>query len=388
MLLKNAQTILPNREIDFCSITVANGNIFRVSKEDNNETGFDRIIDLEGARLFPGFVDVHNHGAVGVDANDADADALYEVSRFLAKRGVTAWLPTFVPDSEANYQKSIGAVDELMRTQDAREPAARVLGVHYEGPFVSEKQCGALRVRYFKDFANGDEVKSLPRLKAKNARHLITLAPEIPGGIELIKELKRQDWIVSIGHTRAEIETLDAACAAGARHLTHFFNAMTGLHHRNVGVVGWALGKAEMGFDIIADGVHVHPKMLELAIKTKHSDKVTLISDSVSPTGLGDGDFEIWGEKISVIKGKTQNERESIAGSVITVLDAVKNLLALGFSASEVSNMASLNPARLLKLEKEYGSIEIGNRADLVAIDQNGEVNMTFVGGRIAYSKN
>ena len=384
LILKNARVVVPDNLLENASVAISGNKISGINQSENN---FNETTDLQGARLFAGFIDVHNHGAVGVDANDADADGLHQVSMFLAKNGVTAWLPTLVPDSIESYQKSIDAIDELMETQDAREPAARVLGVHYEGPFVSEKQCGALRVQFFKDFAKGNELNSLPKLKAENAPHLITLAPEIRGGIELIKELTAKGWIVSIGHTRAEVETLDAACRAGARHLTHFFNAMTGLHHRNVGVVGWALTEEKMGFDIIADGVHVHPKIVELAVKTKGYQKVTLISDSVAPTGLGDGDFEIWGEKISVVNGKTQNERGSIAGSVITVLDAVKNLLALGFSAGEVSKMASLNPARLLKLEKELGSIEIGRRADLVAIDPNGEVKMTLVGGRIAYLK-
>jgi N-acetylglucosamine-6-phosphate deacetylase len=272
-----------------------------------------------------------------------------------------------------------------MRTQDQREPAARVLGVHYEGPFVSEKQCGALRTRYFKTFANGNEIADLPKLKTPGAIHLTTLAPEIEGGINLIKELKKQGWTVSIGHTRAEIETLDAACESGARHLTHFYNAMSGLHHRDVGVAGWGLTKDEMTLDIIADNVHVHPEILKFTHGAKGAGKISLISDSVSPTGLGDGEFEIWNEKISVINGKTRNERGSIAGSVITMRDAVNNMLALGIAASEVSQMASQNPARVIGIETEYGSIETGKRADLVALQANGEVRLTIIGGRIAF---
>ena len=383
---KDEKIVFPEGLLTPNWISLENGQIAQISSNVETENA-ESVLDLAGARLFAGFIDVHNHGAVGIDCNQTDADGLHEVSKFLAKNGVTAWLPTLVPDSMENYQRSIEAIDKLMQTQDAREPAARVLGVHYEGPFVSEKQCGALRTRFFKDFARGDELDSLPRLKTENARHLITLAPEIAGGIELIRELKTRGWIVSLGHTRAEVATLDAACAAGARHLTHFFNAMTGLHHRNLGVAGWALTKEEMGFDIIADGIHVHPKIIELAVKTKGAERVTLISDSVAPTGLGDGRFEIWGEKISVVNGQTKNERGSIAGSVITLRDAAQNLLALGFSAGEVSKMASLNPARLLQIEQNYGSIEIGKRADLVAIDQNGEIKMTLIGGRIAYSK-
>jgi N-acetylglucosamine-6-phosphate deacetylase len=160
---------------------------------------------------------------------------------------------------------------------------------------------------------------------------------------------------------------------------------MTGLHHREVGVVGWALGKKDVTFDIIADGVHVAAQILKLAVESKSADKVSLISDAVLPTGLGDGEFEIWGEKVSVAGGKTQNERGSIAGSVITMHDAVKQMLALGFSESDVSKMASANPAKLLGLEKTHGSIEEGKRADLVALDTEGNVRLTVINGNVAY---
>lgn len=379
LLLKNATVILPDRELSNSSIVISNGKISRI-----NENGFEsKSLDLQGASLFPGFIDIHIHGAIGVDANDADAEGLRRAAKFLAGKGVTAWLPSLVPDSTDNYQKSIAAMDEIMQTQDVEQSSgARVLGVHYEGPFVSEKQCGALRTRFFRTFSG--EI-GLPRLSAENAIHLTTLAPEIAGGIELIKKLRAENWIVSIGHTRADVETLDAALTVGARHLTHFFNAMSGLHHRDVGVVGWGLGEENVTFDIIADGVHVAPPMLRFAARTKTPAKTVLISDAVSPAGLGDGEFEIWGEKIAVKNGKTENERGSIAGSVITMLDAVRMMLKLGFSAPEVAQMAALNPARVLGIENDYGSIEIGKRADLTALDADGNAVLTIIGGRIAH---
>ena len=212
---------------------------------------------------------------------------------------------------------------------------------------------------------------------------MTTFAPEIEGGVELVRELVSQGWIASIGHTRADVTTLDEAFAAGARHCTHFFNAMTGIHHRDVGVAGWALANREVTFDIIADGIHVNPKMLEWACRSKTVDGVSLISDSVAPTGRGDGEFELWGETIAVEKGRTQNERGSIAGSVITMLDAVRMMRSLGFSDADVSKMASPNPAKLLGIDGSYGSIEVGKRADLVAMDENGDVAWTMVGGKM-----
>ncbi len=383
VLLKNGAIISQNQTAEKNSILIQDNQIGQILSESETENvSFEQVFDLQGAELYAGFIDIHNHGAVGVDVNTASVGDLRKVSKFLAAKGVTAWLPTLVPDADENYAKTIKAIDELMQTQDGREPAAQVLGVHYEGPFVSEKMCGALRTQFFKSFKNGDEAAKLPKLKNKDAIHLITLAPEVENGIELIRELRNQNWIVSIGHTKADFQILEKAFEAGAKHLTHFFNAMTGLHHREIGVVGWGLMKKDVSFDIIADGVHVHPQMLKFAFDCKTSENLMLISDSVSPTGLGDGDFEIWNEKVSVAGGKTRNERGSIAGSVITMLDAFKMFQSLEISPSEISKMTSLNPARLLGIEQTHGSIKVGKRADLVAIDENGNIKLVLIGGK------
>ena len=388
MLLTNATLVLPERELENSAVLIERDRIARIlNPAEAAAIRDDQIIDLKNARLFAGFIDVHNHGAVGVDVNAASARELSEMSKFLAANGVTAWLPTFVPDSAANYQTGAAAVDELIKEQDESDQiAARAVGVHYEGPFVNEKQCGALQVEFFKTFADGDELSVLPTLKNPNARHLITVAPEIANGIELVKRLVQQNWIVAIGHTRAEISVLDRAFAAGARHITHFFNQMTGLHHRDLGVVGWGLANENVTVDIIADGIHVAPAILKLAHRLKTTENMILISDSIKPAGLGDGDFMVWNERISVTNGQTRNRRGSLAGSVITMLDAVKTMLSLKIPACEVSQMASLNPARLLNLESDYGSIETGKRADLTALDNHGNVVLTVIGGRIAHS--
>lgn len=379
-LLKNASLISKDKILKNTSLVFHHHGIIEIT---NKPAEADLELDLKNENLYPGFIDIHNHGAVGIDVNTATVDGLHKVSKFLATKGVTAWLPTFVPDATENYQKVIDAIDDLISEQDEREPAARILGVHYEGVFANEKMCGALRPQFFKTFKNGNEVSEIPRLKTPNAIHLTTLAPEIEGGIELIRELKKQGWIVSVGHTRADFETLEKARDAGASHVTHLFNAMTGVHHREVGVAGWALTDREMSCEIIADGVHVHPKMLKFAYQNKTAEKLALVSDSVAPTGLGDGSFELWSEKISVVNGRTQNERGSIAGSVITMQDAVKQMLELGISAPEVSKMASLAPARVLGIEKSFGSVEVGKRADLIALDKDGKVTLTIIGGRI-----
>lgn len=378
MLIRNAMVAFGGKEADGW-LLIQNGIVAAVGHGVSEESGAD-VFDASGNWVVPGFVDVHNHGAVGVDVNAADVDGLVAVAEFLARNGVTAWMPTIVPDSDENYRRIIDVIDRLMEIQ-TEMPIAQAVGVHYEGVFANETMCGALRPEYFKkggqwSVAGGQ----LPKLR--EGVHFTTLAPEVDGGLELIRGMVADGWIASIGHTKASVEILDQAFAAGARHLTHFYNAMTGLHHRDVGVVGWAFANKDLTFDIIADGIHVHPKPLEFACRAKGCDKVSLISDSVAPTGLGDGEFELWGERISVKNGRTQNERGSIAGSVITMHDAVRQMFALGFSTDEIEQMATLNPARLLGLEDSRGSLEAGKRADVVFLNAQHLIEAAWVGGK------
>ena len=214
---------------------------------------------------------------------------------------------------------------------------------------------------------------------------MITLAPEVEGGVELISELHKRGWVISIGHTRAGIPLLEAAFANGARHMTHFMNAMAPLHHRNPGPINWGLSRDDVTCDMIADGIHLDPSMLRLLVKVKGSNRLSLISDSIAAAGKGDGEYQIWGETITVKNGRTSNAAGSIAGSVISMSDAVRMMCSLGFSAVEVAQMASLNPARLLRIDHECGSIEEGKRADLVAIDADGSVKLTIVGGEVVF---
>ena len=381
VVIKGGSFVTPYGKFETPVLLIENGRVSDMSVMGNGLRP-DTVLDAAGLTVYPGFIDVHNHGAIGVDVNEADAEALLRVGEYLARCGVTAWLPTLVPDSDETYARVIGEIDQVMEEQKDRR-TAQVLGVHYEGVFANEKMCGALRPEYFKKFT-GPEVAALPR--PKHGVCMTTFAPEVDGGIDLVRELVRQDWIPSIGHTKADFATLDAAFDNGARHITHFFNAMTGVHHRDLGVAGWGLAKEGVTFDIIADGIHVDRQMLSLACRSKGVDNVSLISDSVAPTGLGDGEFELWGETISVENGRTRNERGSIAGSVITMRDGVNNVLGLGFSESDVASMASMNPARLIGVDTLAGSIEPGKRADLVALDESGEVRWTMIGGRMVES--
>ena len=388
-LLRRARIVTPQRTIEDADLLIASGVIARILESSSNASiDAESEIDLRGQTLFPGFIDVHIHGAAGVDTMDARADDLRRVAEFLARHGVTSWLPTLVPASAEQYGQAIRAIEELVAVEqrgDSASPGARALGVHYEGPFVNSEQCGALHREHFRSFKSLNDLDTLPTVALENAKHMMTLAPEVEGGIELISELNRRGWTVSIGHTRANRNVLDEARHAGAHHMTHFMNAMTPLHHRDLGAVGWGLIHDDVTIDLIADSIHLDREVLRLITRSKGIERVSLISDAIAAAGQGDGDYKIWGEKISVTNGRTSNDRGSIAGSVITMLDAVRMMLSLGLSEPEVARLASLNPARLLGIDHECGSIEEGKRADLAALDENQKVRLTMIGGVVAH---
>ncbi len=382
-LITNARIVQPDRIRDSGSVLIEAGRIARLSDEASPNVAGAVVHNLNGATLYPGFIDVHIHGSSGIDTMEASADELRLVSRFLATRGVTGWLPTLVPAAEEEYANAVQAIEGSIghHEEGNSEIGARVLGVHYEGPFVSDLQCGALHTNFFRTYSSPADVTALPVPAVAGAVKMMTVAPEIEGGLELISELASQGWIISLGHTRATPAVLDSAWAAGARHMTHFMNAMPPLHHRNPGPVGWGLARDEVTCDIIADGIHLDPSMLKLLLKLKSSERLTLISDAIAAAGMGDGKYQIWGETISVSEGRTSNLHGSIAGSVITMLDAVRMMRSLGVSEMEVARMAATNPARLLRVDHECGSIALGKRADLVALEANAEVRFVIVGG-------
>src|SRR5215203_5586358 len=374
--LCNARIVLPERLVEPASITIDHDSITSI---EQNAIFTEGDLELGGATLFPGFIDVHIHGSLGVDVMDASPSELSQVSEYLASQGVTGWLPTFVPASDENYASAVAAISESVGSG-----GARVLGVHYEGPFVNSAQCGALHTEYFKSYSGPDDLSFLHT--PENAVRMITLAPEVSGGVELVRELHARGWVISIGHTRAELKVLDDACDSGAKHMTHFMNAMAPLHHRTPGPIAWGLSRDDVTFDLIADGIHLDPYMLRLLLKMKGARGISLISDAIAAAGKGDGDYQIWGETISVRNGRTANASGSIAGSVISMLDAVRLLRSLGVSDVDLAQMAATTPARLLGLEAVCGSIEVGKRADLVALDEHGNVKLTIVAGNVAFT--
>lgn len=392
LLLHNARVVLEGG-VQRGGVLVHERRIAHVFTQDKTPTGLSAndSIDLAGAYLAPGMIDIHIHGSAGVDVQATDAAGLTKLSEFLLAEGVTGYFATFVPSDERGYREAIAAIDSYAAQQNEAERnnkpqvAARILGIHFEGPFVSEHRCGALRREHFRTY-DGDP-RSLDLFLGESSRtpRLMTLAPEIQGGLELTRELTRNGVRAFIGHSQSDLATLDLAFEAGARHITHFPNALDPLHHRKPGAVAWGLLRDDVTLDCIADFHHVHPLMLRLMYQSKSADRMALISDAIKPAGLGDGEFSVWGEGITVRNGRTSLARQpgeaTIAGSVITMRQALKNIVDLGVPVHEAVRMATLVPARAAGVENEHGSIKEGLRADLIAFDDEFSVGLATIGG-------
>lgn len=310
----------------------------------------------EGAKnssSFPGFVDLHLHGAFGVDVLTASAADMDRLASGLAARGVSGFLPTLVPQPLDEMAVTVARLSAWMkprRSGDGR--GALPLGIHFEGPFVSAARCGAL---HRKDFLDGTDARAMGAFfeiaAGASGRGMTTLAPEIPGGIAVVKEFVKRGFVVSIGHTEADVATLDAALAAGARHMTHFGNAMKPLHHREAGPVGWGLITDGVTVDVIADGHHLSKEMLRLVLKAKGESRVALISDAMPAAGLADGAYAIWGETLTVKDGAARNAAGALAGSTALLDDCVTRLASIGVPADSARRMAADVPRRILDAE-------------------------------------
>ena len=397
LFLSNATIALEDR-LERGGILISNGRIKEVIAGEGEPGGAVNRIDLDGAYLAPGMIDIHIHGSAGVDVMEADSASLRKLSEFLLSEGVTGYFATLVPTDDRGYRSAHAEIASYINQQNEAEQngggpsGARLLGVHFEGPFVSKARSGALASSHFREY-DGDrraiEIFTNHASATATVARLMTLAPEIKGGIDLISELSRQGVRVFIGHSQADLETLDRAAEAGARHITHFPNALDPLHHRKPGAVGWGLARRDVTVDCIADFQHVHPLMLELILQSKTADHVALISDAILPTGLGDGEYSVWGERISVRDGKTAlaagPAKGTIAGSVITMSQALKNIISLGVEIDKAVRMATIVPARAAGVDQEIGSIKIGKRADLIALDKDFNVRVGIIDGKVAF---
>ncbi len=340
------------------------------------------IIDYHGFWVTPGLIDVHLHGARGKEAMDGEAESIREMARHQASCGVTGFFPTTLTASQEALLRAI----ETVRRASKESLPSEVLGVHLEGPYISQKRKGAQDPKYVREI-NQKELQDLKSVLG-DLKTLVTLAPEVGQNLTYIPELVKSGWTVSVGHSDATYDEACKAFSAGANHATHLFNAWREFHHREPGGIGAALDEDQVFVELIADGIHIHPSFIRLAIFRKGVDRVCLITDSLKEVGLPDGTYT-WGELQVVLQGREIRLKDSgvLAGSVLHLNHGVRNVLSwTGLSVPEVVRMATLTPAKSVGLEASVGSLEPGKKANVAVFDRNFETVATFVRGEKVYS--
>ena len=340
-------------------------------------------LDAKGNYVIPGLVDMHIHGYMGEDASDGSFEGLKTMARGVAKNGVTSFLPTTMTVSYDELRLAFSQIRRAMEESrlDSWDGAA-VVGANAEGPFINVSKKGAQAAEHVKpgDPAFLKEFADVIRV--------FTIAPEVEGNLDCIREMARDtSMLISMGHTAANFEQAQAGIEAGVRHVTHLFNAQTGLLHRDPGVVGAALLDSRVSCELIADTFHVHKALFQLVASLK-GEQMVLITDCTRAGGMPDGEYTLGGQPIFVKGIECRLKDGTIAGSVLKLNEAVRNVLAnTDLTISQAVNMASLNPARRIGLSASKGSIEAGKDADFAIVDDAIDVQTTILGGRVIYQK-
>lgn len=337
-------------------------------------------LDFPGCTLIPALFDIHMHGAMGHDVMEATPEALTAIGHFLASHGVGAFLPTTM---SVPLDATLHSLEGLAKFIDKKVHGARPLGIHLEGPFLSHAKRGA----HPSNWLLPPSVKVFDRLwqAAQGHIRILTLAPELPSAEELTAHASALGVRVSIGHSDSGSVAARKAIAAGARSATHTFNAMRALDHRNPGILGVVLTSDELYAEIICDGVHVDPAIVDLFWKAKGPHRAILVTDAMSATGMPDGTYRLGELPVVVENGRCLYEGV-LAGSVLTLDRAVRNFREFtGAEWSKVIALASRNPARMTGLDQKIGSLEEGRWADIVVLSPEGQIVATLLSGRIAY---
>ncbi|GAC91472.1 N-acetylglucosamine-6-phosphate deacetylase [Anoxybacillus flavithermus NBRC 109594] len=335
--------------------------------------------------LVPGFIDLHIHGAFGADVMDATAEALQTIASRLPEEGTTSFLATTMTAPAEQIEQAVENVANYMQTYNV-PGQSEILGIHLEGPFLSPKRAGAQHPSNIIE----PNIALFQRWqqKANGAIRLVTLAPEENHGLALVSYLKEHGIIASIGHSNAGYEQVTEAIRAGVTHATHLFNGMSGIHHRKPGVALAVLMHEEVVCELIADGVHVVPEMVRFAYRNKGKEGLIMITDAMRAKCLGEGEYELGGQRVIVRDGKAMLSDGTLAGSVLTLKQAVQNVIDFtGCTLEDAIYMASTTPAKQLGVFDRKGSIRVGKDADLVVLNEKHEVVMTICRGKLAYDR-
>ena len=362
------------------NILIKNGKMvdFGVSEENNVSS----IYDAGGRIVAPGFIDLHIHGAGGADVGDGNLDSLKKMSKTLARYGVTSFLATTMLEPDTDNQHLKGLKKGIKNDRSG----ANILGVHLEGPFISPEMRRGIPERAIFPYSS-DKLQEIRDLLGNNLK-MMTMAPEIKGGIELIKELKSNNIVPALGHTNATYEETKKAFDAGMGHVTHIFNAMPALHHRNPGPLLAIFESGTTSVQIISDGVHLNPNIVNYLYKTLGNQRCICITDGIQAIGLPDGRYKYYGREYIKKEGTARYLDGTLIGTTLdTGTIAFKFKEFTGCTLKDTIATVTKNPANVLGIQDKKGSLEKGKDADLVMLNNDHTVYATFVGGELVYQQ-
>jgi N-acetylglucosamine-6-phosphate deacetylase len=363
-------------------VIIEDGNISSIATRESAAQPTDaRVLDFPGATLASAFFDVHIHGAAGHDVMEATPPALDAMSRFLAARGTGTYLATTVTAPLDATLRSLAALAQII-SKPATPGRARPLGIHLEGPFLSHEKRGVQPAEHLL----APDIGTFDRLfdAAEGHARLMTLAPELPGAAALAEHATKRGVRVSVGHSNATAAETRAAIEAGAVSATHTFNAMRALDHREPGILGTVLTTDQLYSELICDGVHTTPEIVRLWWKAKGPERAILVTDAMSAAGMPDGEYQLGGFAVHVANGRA-TAGGVLAGSVLTLDRALENFVEFtGASVNQGLRLLAANPAAMTGFSEQTGSLTIGQRADLVAVDASGKLLGSLIGGQPA----
>ncbi len=382
MILSAGTVLAADRDLAPGYVVVENGRIARVAG-GTSPAGGTAARSFPDGTLIPGLIDLQVNGGAGIDCSRCRPDDYEVLGRYLAATGVTAYLPTIVT---APLEEMRHAIEVAVAAAAPRGPLPVIAGVHMEGPYLNPLRRGAHRPQDLRH-PSVDEISETVR-RSRGLLRLVTLAPELEGAEAVVRRLAADGIVVSLGHTDCGYDDIGTAIQWGARMVTHVFNAMRGIHHREPGAAGGALLFPGVVVGVIADLVHLHPAILALVARTAGSGRVALVTDAMAAAGMERGTFTLGPQTVELRGGVPRLPDGALAGSVLQMARAVRNFAdAAGVSLKEAVQGASLVPARLLGLSRK-GRIARGCDADLVVLDRDRVVALTLVGGQIAYERN
>ncbi|PTJ92228.1 N-acetylglucosamine-6-phosphate deacetylase [Staphylococcus simulans] len=377
-VISNAKIYSEDQVIESGYVHIKDGKIEAV--KSGVYTGPLTQHDAEGKILLPGFIDIHIHGGYGNDAMDASVEGLQHLAENLLSEGTTSFLATTMTQSEENINKALESIVAYKATQNSYN-AAEIVGIHLEGPFISEHKVGAQNPAYVQQ-PSVEKLKHFQETADHNIK-ILTFAPEVEGA-DVMLEAFKDEIIFSIGHTTADFDQVNAAVAKGAKHITHLYNAGTPFLHRAPGDFGAAWTNDDLSTELIVDGVHSHPASIKIAYKMKGNEHFYVITDAMRAKGMSEGEYDLGGQTV-VVKGKEARLKTgSLAGSILRMNQGLKNLLDFtGDTLENAWRTTSLNQAKALKIDNQKGSIKPGKDADLILVDEDINVLTAIKKGKI-----